>query len=218
MYNYIFLINWYKISLSSYLVNKRYSEIFSPFLNILLLSSRWSFLLRLQNLLKIMQLLECMMLRLVCFFWDLSLIWSLLLTRRGFIRCCLLPTCDVYPFLAVSSRQSRSLAEDAFFHPSIMSISYYSFEHCFAIYSVRPLTLLSAINTRNIFLLILMDNMIFWWFLHIDQIILYILIFIIIECRSYAYIFHENVIPIYWQDFFSYKRNEYYYYEVLMNW
>lgn len=36
---------------------------------------------------------------------------------------------------AVSSRQSRSLAEDAFFHPSIMSISYYSFEHCFAIYS-----------------------------------------------------------------------------------
>ncbi|KAH9728771.1 GPI transamidase component PIG-S-like protein [Citrus sinensis] len=36
---------------------------------------------------------------------------------------------------AVSSGQARSLAEDAFFHPSIMSISYYSFEHCFAIYS-----------------------------------------------------------------------------------
>lgn len=36
---------------------------------------------------------------------------------------------------AVSSRQARSLAEDAFFHPSIMSVSYYSFEHCFAVYS-----------------------------------------------------------------------------------
>ncbi|RDX60517.1 GPI transamidase component PIG-S, partial [Mucuna pruriens] len=41
----------------------------------------------------------------------------------------------IYDISAVSSRQSRSLAEDAFFHPSIMSISYYSFEHCFAIYS-----------------------------------------------------------------------------------
>ncbi|KAL9271584.1 GPI transamidase component PIG-S-like protein [Drosera capensis] len=36
---------------------------------------------------------------------------------------------------AVSSRQARSLAEDAFLHPSIMSVSYYSFEHCFAVYS-----------------------------------------------------------------------------------
>ncbi|KAK4749073.1 hypothetical protein SAY87_026522 [Trapa incisa] len=36
---------------------------------------------------------------------------------------------------AGSSRQARSLAEDAFFHPSIMSVSYYSFEHCFAVYS-----------------------------------------------------------------------------------
>ncbi|XP_027350911.1 GPI transamidase component PIG-S isoform X2 [Abrus precatorius] len=41
----------------------------------------------------------------------------------------------IYDASAISSRQSRSLAEDAFFHPSIMSISYYSFEHCFAIYS-----------------------------------------------------------------------------------
>ncbi|KAF7845580.1 GPI transamidase component PIG-S [Senna tora] len=41
----------------------------------------------------------------------------------------------IYNASAVSSRQSRSLAEDAFFHPSIMSISYYSFEHCFAVYS-----------------------------------------------------------------------------------
>ncbi|MED6185942.1 hypothetical protein PIB30_061993 [Stylosanthes scabra] len=41
----------------------------------------------------------------------------------------------IYDASAVSSRQARSLAEDAFFHPSIMSISYYSFEHCFAIYS-----------------------------------------------------------------------------------
>ncbi|MFS7954058.1 putative phosphatidylinositol-glycan biosynthesis class S protein [Helianthus anomalus] len=36
---------------------------------------------------------------------------------------------------AVSSRHARSLAEDAFFHPSVMSISYYSFEHMFAVYS-----------------------------------------------------------------------------------
>ncbi|XP_059626209.1 uncharacterized protein LOC132269148 isoform X2 [Cornus florida] len=36
---------------------------------------------------------------------------------------------------AVSSRQARSLAEDAFFHPSIMSVSYFSVEHCFAVYS-----------------------------------------------------------------------------------
>ncbi|PON36031.1 Phosphatidylinositol-glycan biosynthesis class S protein [Parasponia andersonii] len=41
----------------------------------------------------------------------------------------------VYDSSAVASRQARSLAEDAFFHPSIMSVSYYSFEHCFAVYS-----------------------------------------------------------------------------------
>ncbi|XVF32170.1 hypothetical protein REPUB_Repub17cG0058800 [Reevesia pubescens] len=41
----------------------------------------------------------------------------------------------VYESSAASSRQARSLAEDAFFHPSIMSVSYYSFEHCFAVYS-----------------------------------------------------------------------------------
>uniref|UniRef100_A0A7N0UUS1 GPI transamidase component PIG-S n=1 Tax=Kalanchoe fedtschenkoi TaxID=63787 RepID=A0A7N0UUS1_KALFE len=41
----------------------------------------------------------------------------------------------VYDASAVSSREARSLAEDAFFHPSIMSVSYYSFEHCFAVYS-----------------------------------------------------------------------------------
>ncbi|KAJ6338942.1 hypothetical protein OIU76_008412 [Salix suchowensis] len=40
-----------------------------------------------------------------------------------------------YDASAVSSRQARSLAEDAFLHPSIMSVSYYSFEHCFAVYS-----------------------------------------------------------------------------------
>lgn len=40
-----------------------------------------------------------------------------------------------YDASAVSSRHARSLAEDAFFHPSIMSVSYYSFEHCFAVYS-----------------------------------------------------------------------------------
>ncbi|KAK9139590.1 hypothetical protein Scep_009271 [Stephania cephalantha] len=41
----------------------------------------------------------------------------------------------IYEASTVSSRQARALAEDAFFHPSIMSISYYSFEHCFAIYT-----------------------------------------------------------------------------------
>ncbi|XVF81211.1 hypothetical protein PTKIN_Ptkin15bG0137900 [Pterospermum kingtungense] len=41
----------------------------------------------------------------------------------------------VYESSAASSRQARALAEDAFFHPSIMSVSYYSFEHCFAVYS-----------------------------------------------------------------------------------
>ncbi|KAK9733934.1 hypothetical protein RND81_04G101800 [Saponaria officinalis] len=40
-----------------------------------------------------------------------------------------------YENSAVSSREARSLAEDAFYHPSIMSISYYSYEHCFAVYS-----------------------------------------------------------------------------------
>ncbi|KAK1282650.1 hypothetical protein QJS10_CPB22g00685 [Acorus calamus] len=40
----------------------------------------------------------------------------------------------IYDASAVSSRKARALAEDAFFHPSIMSISYSSFEHYFAIY------------------------------------------------------------------------------------
>ncbi|XP_039000912.1 GPI transamidase component PIG-S-like isoform X2 [Hibiscus syriacus] len=40
-----------------------------------------------------------------------------------------------YESSAAASSQARSLAEDAFFHPSIMSVSYYSFEHCFAVYS-----------------------------------------------------------------------------------
>ncbi|KAI3506921.1 hypothetical protein L1887_21564 [Cichorium endivia] len=41
----------------------------------------------------------------------------------------------IYDASAVSSRHARSLAEDAFFHPSVMSVSYYSFEHNFAVYS-----------------------------------------------------------------------------------
>ncbi|XP_057964841.1 uncharacterized protein LOC131155610 isoform X2 [Malania oleifera] len=41
----------------------------------------------------------------------------------------------IYDASAVSSRLARSLAEDAFSHPSVMSVSYYSFEHCFAVYS-----------------------------------------------------------------------------------
>ncbi|KAK9049596.1 hypothetical protein SSX86_031435 [Deinandra increscens subsp. villosa] len=41
----------------------------------------------------------------------------------------------IYDASAVSSRHARSLAEDAFFHPSVMSISYYSFDHMFAVYS-----------------------------------------------------------------------------------
>ncbi|CAA6664078.1 unnamed protein product [Spirodela intermedia] len=39
-----------------------------------------------------------------------------------------------YDASAESSRRARALAEDAFFHPSIMSISYSSLEHYFAIY------------------------------------------------------------------------------------
>jgi hypothetical protein len=124
----------------SYLVYERCFEVFL-FLNILLSLSRWSFLWKLQNLLKLMRLLESMMLRLVCFSLGFTLIWKLVINSWRFTGCCLLLKYDVYFFLSVSSRHSRSLAEDAFFHPSIMSISYYSFEHCFAIYSVRPLTL-----------------------------------------------------------------------------
>ncbi|XP_057781038.1 uncharacterized protein LOC130999517 isoform X1 [Salvia miltiorrhiza] len=41
----------------------------------------------------------------------------------------------IYDSSAVSSRRARSFAEDAFYHPSMMSVSYYSFEHCFAVYS-----------------------------------------------------------------------------------
>ncbi|KAL5701673.1 hypothetical protein ACHQM5_026985 [Ranunculus cassubicifolius] len=41
----------------------------------------------------------------------------------------------IYDSSTVLSRQAKAVAEDAFFHPSIMSISYYSFEHCFAIYT-----------------------------------------------------------------------------------
>ncbi|XP_074583218.1 uncharacterized protein LOC141839385 [Curcuma longa] len=40
----------------------------------------------------------------------------------------------IYDSSASSSRQAKALAEDAFFHPSIMSISYSSIEHYFAIY------------------------------------------------------------------------------------
>ncbi|XP_008797152.4 GPI transamidase component PIG-S [Phoenix dactylifera] len=40
----------------------------------------------------------------------------------------------IYDASAVSARKARALAEDAFFHPSIMSISYSSIEHYFAIY------------------------------------------------------------------------------------
>ncbi|PWA38579.1 GPI transamidase component PIG-S-related protein [Artemisia annua] len=40
-----------------------------------------------------------------------------------------------YDASVAASRHARSLAEDAFFHPSVMSVSYYSFEHMFAVYS-----------------------------------------------------------------------------------
>lgn len=43
---------------------------------------------------------------------------------------------SLFPFFIVSSIRARALAEDAFFHPSIMSISYSSMEHYFAIYMV----------------------------------------------------------------------------------
>ncbi|CAI9774427.1 unnamed protein product [Fraxinus pennsylvanica] len=41
----------------------------------------------------------------------------------------------IYDASAESSRQARLLAEDAFYHPSMMSVGYFSFEHCFAVYS-----------------------------------------------------------------------------------
>lgn len=44
-------------------------------------------------------------------------------------------TYGAYYASTVSSRHARSYAEDAFYHPSMMSVSYYSFEHCFAVYS-----------------------------------------------------------------------------------
>lgn len=49
----------------------------------------------------------------------------------------------IYDASAASSRQARTLAEDAFFHPSIMSLSYSSVEHYFAIYMpfFAPVTL-----------------------------------------------------------------------------
>ncbi|URD77274.1 succinate dehydrogenase ubiquinone iron-sulfur subunit [Musa troglodytarum] len=40
----------------------------------------------------------------------------------------------IYDASAASSRKAKALAEDAFFHPSITSISYSSIEHYFAIY------------------------------------------------------------------------------------
>ncbi|KAJ0971226.1 hypothetical protein J5N97_019185 [Dioscorea zingiberensis] len=40
----------------------------------------------------------------------------------------------IYDTAAAFSRKARALAEDAFYHPSIMSISYSSFEHSIAIY------------------------------------------------------------------------------------
>ncbi|KAG9446259.1 hypothetical protein H6P81_012387 [Aristolochia fimbriata] len=40
----------------------------------------------------------------------------------------------LYDDSAATSREARTLAEDAFFHPSIMSLSYSSLEHYFAIY------------------------------------------------------------------------------------
>lgn len=51
-------------------------------------------------------------------------------------------------FASVSSRQARSFAEDAFYHPSMMSVSYYSFEHCFAVYSVCSSTLTSIFDSE----------------------------------------------------------------------
>ncbi|XLT56061.1 hypothetical protein HN873_048665 [Arachis hypogaea] len=41
----------------------------------------------------------------------------------------------IYDASAVSSRQARALAEDSFFHPSVMSISYYSYWHSVSIYA-----------------------------------------------------------------------------------
>ncbi|KAK4381163.1 GPI transamidase component PIG-S [Sesamum angolense] len=55
----------------------------------------------------------------------------------------------VYDASAVSSRQARSFAEDAFYHPSMMSVSYYSFEHCFAVYSDNPQLLQGGLSNGH---------------------------------------------------------------------
>jgi hypothetical protein len=139
------------------------------------------------------------MLRLVCFSLNFTLIWKLVINSWRFTGCCLLLKYDVYLFLSVSSRHSRSLAEDAFFHPSIMSISYYSFEHCFAIYSVRPLTLLLAINT-TIYNVTFLTIPSYWP----DYI--YILTFIIREYRLCKF-FLEHIIHVYFDKIFIIKEN-----------
>jgi hypothetical protein len=139
------------------------------------------------------------MLRLVCFSLDFTLIWKLVINSWRFTGCCLLLKYDVYLFLSVSSRHSRSLAEDAFFHPSIMSISYYSFEHCFAIYSVRPLTLLLTINT-TIYNVTFLTIPSYWP----DYI--YILTFIIREYRLCIYLPWKHNSCLFWQDFYHKRK------------
>jgi hypothetical protein len=47
--------------------------------------------------------------------------------------------------------RARALAEEAFFHPSVMSISYASIEHYFAIYMVS--TLLDFYSLKNLSLI-----------------------------------------------------------------
>lgn len=96
-----------------------------------------------------MHLLEFMMLQPVCCFVLPTpfRLWFACGFHWGFSICvnCKEEMVKNYSHLSVSSRQARSLAEDAFFHPSIMSVSYYSFEHCFAVYSVSYITVRSFI-------------------------------------------------------------------------
>ena len=96
-----------------------------------------------------MHLLEFMMRQPVCCFVLPTpfRLWFACGFHWGFSICvnCKEKMVKNYSHLSVSSRQARSLAEDAFFHPSIMSVSYYSFEHCFAVYSVSYITARSFI-------------------------------------------------------------------------
>ncbi|CAN8260181.1 unnamed protein product [Cochlearia groenlandica] len=60
----------------------------------------------------------------------------------------------VFSSSASSSREARSLAENAFFHPSIMSVSFFSYQHCLSVYTVSFLVSTTVIIILSIFSLV----------------------------------------------------------------